>query len=94
MPDDELTDSEKKRLNDLQDQIYDLTFEYGRQNFYISALEDELENEKEEREDIKQELETVKSEHDDFMREIYKKYGDVGIDPESGKILSPEELGR
>lgn len=91
---DELTDSERRRLNDLQDQIYDLTFEYGRQNFYIDALKDEIDEEKENREEIKQELREVKSKHDDFMREIYKKYGDVGIDPESGKILPPEELGR
>jgi len=91
---DELTDSEKKRLNNLQDQIFDLTFEYGRQNFYIDALKQELEDEKNDREEIRQELEEVKSEHDDFMREIYRKYGDVGVDPESGEILSPEELGR
>ena len=91
---EELTDNEKKRLNNLQEQIYDLTFEYGRQDFYIRALEEELEEEKSKKREIRQELEDVKSDHDDFMREIYKKYGDVGVDPESGKILSPEEMGR
>lgn len=91
---EKLTDNEKKRLNDLQDQIYDLTFEYGRQDFYIETLEDELEKERGKKEEILQNLREVKSEHDDFMREIYKKYGDVGVDPKSGEILSPEEMGR
>lgn len=87
MPNQQLSESERKRLDDLQASVNDKILQYGRQQYIIDQIEDRLEEEKEAAKQIRQEIGEVRENYDSFVQELYKKYGDVAVDLDTGDIL-------
>lgn len=82
-----LSESERKRLDNLQSSVNERVLDYGRQRYIIDQIEDRLENERETAEEIKNEITELQQEYDDFVQELYKRYGDVAVDLDTGDIL-------
>lgn len=80
-----LTDEELEKIQDLQDRIYNKTFDFGRQKYIISEMEKQLEEEKKAAKEIEEDIQDLKEEHDRFANSLYKKYGDIAIDTETGE---------
>lgn len=83
----ELSESERKRLENLQTAVNEKTLEYGRQKYIIEELKQELENEKKNADEIRQQVKELEQDYDDFVQELYRKYGDVAIDLDTGEIV-------
>ena len=82
-----LTESERKRLDNLQSSVNERVLDYGRQRYIIDQIEERLENEKEAAEEIREDITELQREYDDFVQELYKRYGDVAVDLDTGDIL-------
>jgi predicted transcriptional regulator len=82
-----LSESERKRLDNLQSSVNERVLDYGRQRYIIDQIENRLENEKEAAEEIREDITELQKEYDDFVQELYKRYGDVAVDLDTGDIL-------
>lgn len=82
-----LSESERKRLDNLQSSVNERVLDYGRQRYIIDQIEERLENEKEAAEEIREDITELQQEYDDFVQELYKRYGDVAVDLDTGDIL-------
>lgn len=83
----ELSESERKRLENLQTAVNEKTLEYGRQKYIIEEIKQELENEKKNADELRQQVRKLEQDYDDFVQELYRKYGDVAIDLDTGEIV-------
>jgi len=86
-----LTQKEHNRIKELQQQIHDKTFDYGRQRYIIREMKRQIEEEEKAAESLEQDIEELKEEHDRFANRLYKKYGDVSIDLETGEYYDRDE---
>lgn len=86
-----LSESERQELEKLQTQLNDTVLEYGRQEYVVEQIKKELEREKEAAEELKREITENQDDYESYVQELYKKYGDVAIDLNSGNILDPEQ---
>jgi predicted transcriptional regulator len=82
-----LSESERKRLDNLQSSVNERVLDYGRQRYIIDQIENRLESEKEAAEEIREDITELQKEYDDFVQELYKRYGDVAVDLDTGDIL-------
>ena len=82
-----LSESERKRLDNLQSSVNERVLDYGRQRYIIDQIENRLENEKGAAEEIREDITELQKEYDDFVQELYKRYGDVAVDLDTGDIL-------
>lgn len=91
MNDKKISDSERKRLINLRKEVESKVLEYGRQTYFINQIEETLSQEKEKAKELKSEISDIKDQKQSFAQKLYKKYGDVAIDIDSGDIISPED---
>lgn len=88
MASSKLTESERKRLDNLQVAVNDKVAAYGRQKYIVEQIKNQLEEEKEEAKELKKELSELEEDYDNFVGQLYQKYGDVTIDLDTGNIAS------
>ena len=82
-----LTESERKRLDGLQRELNDSILAYGRQQYIVKQLEDQLTEEREVAEELREEVTELENKYDAFVKDLYQKYGDVAIDLDTGDII-------
>lgn len=84
---EKLTNSERERLDDLRTSLNNKVMSYGRQKYIVEQIEDQLENERQDANKISEEISEIEEEYDNFVRNLYEKYGDVAIDLDTGEIV-------
>lgn len=82
-----LTESERKKLDNLQSSLNDKIFSYGRQEYVVNQIQEQLSEEKQAAKEIRSEIADLEDDYDSFVRSLYQKYGDVAIDLDTGDIL-------
>jgi EAL domain-containing protein (putative c-di-GMP-specific phosphodiesterase class I) len=86
-----LNESERKQLEKLQTKLNDKVLEYGRQEYIVEQIKEELERERQAASELRNEITEKQDDYESYVQELYKKYGDVAIDLNSGNILDPDE---
>jgi archaellum component FlaC len=87
----QLTESERERLDQLQRNVNDEVLAYGRQKYIVEQLKDQLEEEKLRAEEIRQEVGELQDEYESFVQDLYQRYGDVAVDLDTGDIVGRTE---
>lgn len=87
----QLTESERERLDQLQRNVNDEVLAYGRQKYIVEQLKDQLEEEELRAEEIRQEVGELQDEYESFVQDLYQKYGDVAVDLDTGDIVGRTE---
>jgi len=87
----QLTESERERLDQLQRNVNDEVLAYGRQKYIVEQLKDQLEEEEVRAEEIRQEVGELQDEYESFVQDLYQKYGDVAVDLDTGDIVGRTE---
>jgi len=87
----QLTESERDRLDQLQRNVNDEVLAYGRQKYIVEQLKDQLEEEKLRAEEIRQEVGELQDEYESFVQDLYQRYGDVAVDLDTGDIVGRTE---
>jgi len=82
-----ISDSEKERLDKLQQQVNEKVLAYGRQQYIVEQIKEQLNEEEQAADEMKEEIRELQNEYDDFVRQLYQKYGDVAVDLDSGDIV-------
>lgn len=92
MSNKKLSKSERSHLENLQNKLNEKVLAYGRQKYIIEDIRDQLEEEIETAEEIKEDISGIQEDYDSYVQDLYQKYGDVAIDINSGDIMNPDEL--
>lgn len=87
----QLSESERERLDQLQRNVNDKVLAYGRQKYIVEQLKDQLEEEETKAEEIRQEVTGLQDEYESFVQDLYQKYGDVAVDLDTGDIVGRNE---
>ena len=87
----QLSESERERLDQLQRDVNDKVLAYGRQKYIIEQLKDQLEEEKNRSEEIRKEVGELQDEYESFVQDLYQRYGDVAVDLDTGDIVGRNE---
>lgn len=91
MAESQVSESERKQLENLQTELNDKVLKYGRQEYIIKQIEKELEEERSEAKQLTEEISELQKKYETYVQDLYKKYGDVAINLDSGDILDPHE---
>ncbi len=87
----QLSESERERLDQLQRDVNDKVLAYGRQKYIVEQLKDQLEEEKNRSEEIRKEVGELQDEYESFVQDLYQRYGDVAVDLDTGDIVGRNE---
>ena len=87
----QLSESERERLDQLQRNVNDKVLAYGRQKYIVEQLRDQLEEEKNRSEEIRKEVGELQDEYESFVQDLYQRYGDVAVDLDTGDIVGRNE---
>ena len=87
----QLSESERERLDQLQRDVNDKVLAYGRQKYIIEQLRDQLEDEENMAEEIRREVSELQDEYESFVQDLYQRYGDVAVDLDTGDIVGRSE---
>lgn len=87
----QLSESERERLDQLQRDVNDKVLAYGRQKYIVEQLRDQLEEEKNRSEEIQKEVGELQDEYESFVQDLYQRYGDVAVDLDTGDIVGRNE---
>lgn len=87
----QLSESERDRLDQLQRDVNDKVLAYGRQKYIVEQLKNQLEEEKNRSEEIRKEVGELQDEYESFVQDLYQRYGDVAVDLDTGDIVGRNE---
>lgn len=90
MAQQQLSESERQRLDQLQQNVNSKVLAYGRQQYIVEQLKDQLEEEKQRAEELRDEVAELQGEYESFVQELYQRYGDVAVDLDTGDIVGRE----
>lgn len=87
---EKVNNSERERLDELQKKVNDKVLAYGRQQYIVEDLREQLEAEKEQAEEMREEISELQEDYESYVQKLYQKYGDVVIDLDTGDIIEQE----
>lgn len=87
----QMDEKDLKKLNQIQEKFDKLTYDLGRTQLNIMQAREELENHKEDKDEIKEEMNELRKKYQSVSRELHKKYGSGVFDSETGELIERKD---
>lgn len=87
----QMDEKDLKKLNEIQEEFDELTYDLGRTQLNIMQAREELENHKEEKDKIEEEMNDLRKKYQSVSRDLHKKYGPGVFDSETGELIERKD---